>query len=265
MTDEKNILVRPLEDCAVLITGGTSGIGLASARALAEAGVRCFVLNGRNADRAEAARRSLAKSAPEADIRLSLGDAATQDGARGAVMATTDAFGHIDVLLNSAGGDILPKLLHETDMDEIESVLQGELLSTILPTRAALDPMMAQRGGSIIAIASDAAKVATPGEAVIGAALAGILMFTRTAAMEAKRSGVRLNCITPSIVRGTSHYDKLMADGFAGRLFAKAESRANLGVVEAEDLAHLVVYLASPAAAKLSGQGISLNGGITAA
>ena len=124
---------------------------------------------------------------------------------------------------------------------------------------------MAQRGGAIIAIASDAAKVATPGEAVVGAALAGILMFTRTAAMEAKRSGIRLNCITPSIVRGTPHYDKLMADGFAGRLFAKAESRADLGVVEPEDLAQLVVYLASPAAAKLSGQGISLNGGITAA
>ncbi len=265
MNDETNIMVRPLADCAVLITGGTSGIGLASARALAEAGARRFVLNGRNAERAEAARLSLAETAPEAEIHLALGDASSQAGAQGAVADCLDAFGRIDVLLNSAGGDVLPRLLHEQGMDEIEAVLRGELLSTILPTRAALEPMMAQGGGSIIAIASDAAKVATPGEAVIGAALAGILMFTRTAAIEAKRSGVRLNCITPSIVRGTPHYDKLMADKFAGRLFAKAEQRANLGVVEPEDLAQLVVYLASPAAAKLSGQGISLNGGITAA
>ena len=95
--------------------------------------------------------------------------------------------------------------------------------------------------------------------------MAAIVMFSRTLAIEAKRSGVRVNCVTPSIVRDTPLYDRLMADDFAGRLFAKAERRAHLGVATPGDLAALVVYLASPAAARLTGQAISVNGGISAA
>jgi NAD(P)-dependent dehydrogenase (short-subunit alcohol dehydrogenase family) len=124
---------------------------------------------------------------------------------------------------------------------------------------------MRQKSGSIICIASDAAKVATPGEVAIGAAMAAIVMFCRGLAIEAKRSGIRVNCLTPSVVRNTPFYDMLMADPFAGRLFAKAERLAMLGVAEPEDLGALVAFLASPAAARLTGQTISINGGISAA
>jgi NAD(P)-dependent dehydrogenase (short-subunit alcohol dehydrogenase family) len=99
----------------------------------------------------------------------------------------------------------------------------------------------------------------------MGAALSGIAMFTRALALEGKRSGIRANCVTPSIVRGTPLYDRLMAAPFTGRLFAKAEAQAHLGVVTPADIAPLIVFLASPAAAKLTGQAISVNGGISAA
>jgi 2-hydroxycyclohexanecarboxyl-CoA dehydrogenase len=125
--------------------------------------------------------------------------------------------------------------------------------------------MQAQRGGCIINIASDAAKVATPGEALIGAAMAAIVMYSRTAAMEAKRDGVRVNAVTPSLVEGTAVSERLFQDKFSSRLFGKAASRASLGVSTPEDQAALLVFLASPAAAKLTGQAISLNGGISAA
>jgi 2-hydroxycyclohexanecarboxyl-CoA dehydrogenase len=107
--------------------------------------------------------------------------------------------------------------------------------------------------------------VTTPGESVIGAAMAGIIMFSRTLATEGKRDGIRVNCITPSIISGTATYAQVMADEFSGKLFGKAVKMAQLGVVEPQDMAELIVFLASPAAAKLSGQAISLNGGISQA
>jgi len=124
---------------------------------------------------------------------------------------------------------------------------------------------MRQASGSIICVASDAAKVATPGEVAIGAAMAGIVMFCRGLAIEAKRSRIRVNCLTPSVVRGTPFYEQLMADPFSSRLFSKAERLASLGVVVPEDIAALVVFLAGPAASRLTGQTISVNGGISAA
>jgi NAD(P)-dependent dehydrogenase (short-subunit alcohol dehydrogenase family) len=126
--------------------------------------------------------------------------------------------------------------------------------------------MMAQNGGSIITVASDAGKVATPGETVIGAGMAAIIQFTRGLAIEGKRNAVRANCLTPSLVEGTPLTDRLMEEGrFSAKLFSKARPLAHLGPTYPEDLAALAVFLASPAAAKLTGQAISVNGGISAA
>jgi 2-hydroxycyclohexanecarboxyl-CoA dehydrogenase len=128
-----------------------------------------------------------------------------------------------------------------------------------------LPSMREQGGGSIITVASDAAKVATPGETVLGAAMAAIVMFTRTVAIEGKRDGIRANVLTPSLIAGTATAERVLADGFSRSLFEKAATMAHLGVAEAEDLAHLVVFLGGPAAARLTGQAISVNGGISAA
>ena len=142
--------------------------------------------------------------------------------------------------------------------------ITGVLAPVVTPARAVYPVMADQGGGCILLVASDAGKTATPGEVAIGAAMAGIAMFARAMAIEVKRQGIRVNCLTPSIVRGTSLYDKLMADPFASKLFQKAEAMAHLGVAEPEDLAHLATFLASPAAAKITGQTISVTGGISA-
>jgi len=155
--------------------------------------------------------------------------------------------------------------LHKTGLDEIQPILLQQIMAPLLTSRIVLPWMTAQGGGAIINIASDAAKVATPGETIISAAMAGIVMFTRTLAIEAKRNGIRVNVVTPSIIEGTATHDKVMSDEFAGKLFGKAIRLAHLGVVNAGDMADLIVFLASPQAAKISGQAISLNGGISAA
>ncbi len=124
--------------------------------------------------------------------------------------------------------------------------------------------LIARAGGVIVNLASDAAKVATPGEALQGALKAGVVMFSRTLALEASRYGIRVHAITPSVVKGTAAYERIMASEFSQKLFAKAESKAKLGVVEPADIAPLVVFLAGPGAAKMTGQAISVNGGISA-
>jgi NAD(P)-dependent dehydrogenase (short-subunit alcohol dehydrogenase family) len=145
------------------------------------------------------------------------------------------------------------------------AILLAQALPPMLLTRAVLPIMRAQGGGSIVIIASDAAKVPTPGESVLGGAMAAIVMFSRVAALESKRDGIRVNAVTPSLIAGTMTAENVLADGFSKKLFEKAAGQAHLGVAEAEDLAPTVVFLGGPGSAKLTGQVISVNGGISVA
>ena len=253
-----------LNGSAIVITGGTAGIGRACAEALLAAGAEAVVVNGRDPQRAQRAQSELKARFPTAQIATALGDVSHPEVAAAVMKKAIAEFGRIDVLLNASGGNDIPKLLHETPIEEIPGIIERCLFAQILCSRAAL-PFMRKAGcGTIINVASDAAKLPTPGESVIGAAMAGIVMFTRALAVEGKRDGIRANVITPSLTSGTEHYGRIMADPFAGRMFAKASRLAGLGVVTKDELAGLVVFLASPAAAKITGQAISMTGGISA-
>jgi 2-hydroxycyclohexanecarboxyl-CoA dehydrogenase len=253
-----------LSGLMAVITGGTAGIGRACAEAFLSAGAGGVLINGRDAARAERARAEIQACFPEARVVVALGDVAKVDAARAVMAEAMRHLGRIDVLVNSTGGNDLPRLLYRTPLDEIPGTLERCLFAQLLCCAAAL-PFMREAGrGVVINIASDAGKIPTPGESVIGAAMAGIIMFTRALAVEGKRDGIRANVLTPSMTSGTEHYDKVMADPFAGKLFAKAQRMAALGVVSKEELAGLAVFLASPAAAKITGQAVSMTGGISA-
>jgi 2-hydroxycyclohexanecarboxyl-CoA dehydrogenase len=253
-----------LDGIAAVVTGGTAGIGRACAEALLAAGAGAVLINGRSSARAERARSEIHARFPAARLAIATGDVTRPDVASAVMAEALRLFGRIDVLVNASGGNDIPRLLHETALDEIPRILERCLFAQILCSRAALPYMREARRGAIINIASDAAKIPTPGESVIGAAMAGIVMFTRGLAIEAKRDGIRANVVTPSLTSGTEHYARIMADPFAGRMFAKAAELAALGVVTKDELAGLVVFLASPAASKITGQAISMTGGISA-
>jgi 2-hydroxycyclohexanecarboxyl-CoA dehydrogenase len=255
----------PFDQCSVLITGGTSGVGLATAIQFAEAGVPNIAINGRNAERGEAARLAVLKRVPKARVEFIAGDCNVAAQAKSVCETAKSKFGSIDVLVNSTVGPFGPKLFHNIPYEDLEQIVLKQMMAPLLTCHAVVPWMRERGGGAIINIASDAAKVATPGEAVIGAAMAGIVMFSRTLAIEGKRDGIRVNVLTPSIIEGTATYHNVMNDEFSGKLFGKAVKMAQLGVALPEDLAGLIVYLASPQAAKLTGQAISLNGGISAA
>jgi 2-hydroxycyclohexanecarboxyl-CoA dehydrogenase len=256
--------VRALSDCTAVLTGSSSGIAFEIAAQLAEAGVPRIMLNGRkDAGAAEACGRIRAR-APGVDVRFTAADMSAAEGASRLMSDSIAAFGGIDILVNSIGGVLSPRPFHEIPTSMIEPLVLAHLVSTFYAVHAALPAMIAREGGVIINMASDAAKGATPGESVIGACKAGVLMFTRVLAMEQSRNGIRVHCLTPSIVRDTKAYERVMADPFSSKLFMKAESKAKLGVVGPEDIAPLAVFLASPGASRMTGQGISVNGGISA-
>lgn len=263
MTDKP--LVRDYPEQAVLIAGGTSGVGLASARALMDAGVRRVALLGRSEERGKTARAGLLEHCPDAQVEFLSVDAGDVALVQEAVSEAQRRMSGLDVLVSSVTTAYRPDLLHRTDPHDIPGILSGQAVPPMLLTRAALPFMREQGGGSIINIASDAAKVATPGEAALGAAMAAIVMFSRVAAIEAKRDGVRVNALTPSLIAGTTTAHNVLRDGFSKKLFEKAAEQAHLGVAEPEDLAAMVTFLAGPGAARLTGQAISVNGGISAA
>ncbi|CBL47152.1 short chain dehydrogenase [gamma proteobacterium HdN1] len=256
---------QSLAGLTALVYGGSGGIGFACVRAFASAGAAAIMLVGRNADRGASAVAALSGEFPQVRFAFVAANASQPEGASAGVSGCLREFGAIDILLCTAGGEPMPGIFHTLPIEDLAAQVNGSLMPPILCARAVLPHMMERGSGVILTMASDAGKVATPGEVAIGSAMAGVMMFTRALANEVKRAGIRVNCLSPSIVRSTQLYDNLMADPFASKLFGKAEKMALLGVVEPEDLAILAAYLASPAAAKLSGQVISLNGGISMA
>jgi NAD(P)-dependent dehydrogenase (short-subunit alcohol dehydrogenase family) len=258
-------LVRDYPDATALIAGGTSGIGLASAIALAEAGVRRLALLARDTERGEAARAKVASAYPDAQVLFVPVDATDGSQLGAAVDTTVQRFGSLDICVCSTASSYRPELMFRMPAEDVTGTLVAMAQPPLLLTHAAMAVMRQQGGGSIINVASDAGKTATPGESALGAAMAAIIMYSRVAAIEGKRDGVRVNALTPSLVLGTATAEHVLRDGFSKKLFEKAAAQAHLGATYPEDLAALVVFLAGPGAAKLTGQAISVNGGISAA
>jgi NAD(P)-dependent dehydrogenase (short-subunit alcohol dehydrogenase family) len=259
------VVGRPLEESGVLITGGTSGAGLAAALQFAASGVKRIALVGRDEARGARARETLMKQSPQAQVRFIPADANQVAQATRAAGEARDFLGRIDVLVNSTLAEFTPQLFHATAIEDIQPIIFERLMAPLLMCRAVLPWMREQRSGVIINVASDAAKVATPGESVIATAMAGLVIFSRTLAMEAKRDGIRVNALTPSLISGTQAAERHLQGGFSARIFDKVASRAHLGLAQPEDIGALIVFLASPQAVRITGQAISVNGGISAA
>ena len=123
-------------------------------------------------------------------------------------------------------------------------------------------PWLKQRGGTLIAFASDAGRFAAPRQALLGASRAAIIGFVRNLAVEVARDGVRVHCISPSFVVGSDSARRLSAQN-SSRI-ERATARAGLGLPTPEDIAPTVLFLCGEGARKITGQVISINGGLNA-
>lgn len=255
---------KPLSECGVVLLGGTAGVGLESAAQFAEQGSRIVVV-GRNADRGSTACDAVRLRVPDAEVSFVEADCVDPVEAVRAQRLCRERLSSIDVLVCSTGPSEPPRLLHDIPVEAFRARLEEIMLPPLHMMRAVLPGMREQRGGAVVTVASDAAKVATPGETLIGAAMAAIVMFCKAAALEVKREGVRINLLTPSLIAGTPGASLIADEPFSARMFEKAAGLAHLGVAEASDLAAMTVFLASPAARRITGQAVSINGGISVA
>ena len=261
---ESGLIADCQDQRVALIAGGTSGVGLACAHLLLSTGLRRLTIVGRDSERARRVAETLSEEYPSALVRAESADVGTVQGAQRAAASTVAEFGRIDLTIcSTVPSDAAPELLARTPIEDVERILTHISLPPILLARAVLPTMQDQGAGSIVLVASDAAKIGTPGETVIGAAMAAITMFTRAAALELKRNGIRVNCVTPSLIAGTPTSERVLSGGFSAKIFEKATALAALGVPTAYEVAQLVCHLGGPESARVTGQVVSINGGIS--
>lgn len=235
-----------------LVTGGGSGIGLACARLLAEARAEVIVV-----DRNGSAARSAVEAIRDAGGRAVAESADTtrrEDCGR-----LAERYPNVDVLVTCAASWTLGPFA-EIDPDEWDSDVATTLLGTMRITWAFL-PGMRVRGGSIVTIGSDAGRIGEPGQVAYSAAKGGVVAFTKALAREVGRYGIRVNCVSPALTRTPAAQSFI--DTMDPRVVRRLYPLGRIG--EPEDIANLVLFLASPRSGWITGQVISVNGGYTTA
>ena len=239
-----------------LVTGASRGIGRAIALALAASGA-AVVVNYRGSEAAadEAVAQIGAAGGKAIAVQGDISDAAAHDPL---VKAATDAFGRLDILVNNAG-ITRDNLLLRMKADELDDVLHTNLRGVMLLTKAALRPMMKNKWGRIISMSSIIGLTGNAGQANYAAAKAGLLGFTKSLALEMASRNITANAICPGFIETDMTAAALNAD-----LRAKALERVPLGRLGTPgDIANAAVFLASDAAAYITGQTLAVDGGWT--
>ncbi len=239
----------------MLIAGGSGSVGSAIARAAAAQGWTVAV-HGRSAEKLTALIGEIRGAWP---VALDIHD----DGAAERLVGETLArFGRLDAVIDCtatgpSGGRLTGPFKDTTP--KFYGAFHDLSTAWFQRLAHAAYPHLAARGGTLIAFVSDAGRFAAPNQTIVGTARAATIGFVRNLAVEAARDGVRAHCISPSYVAGSES-----ARTMGSERMAKAEARAGLGLPTAEDLAPLALFLCSDGAAKITGQVISVNGGLNA-
>ena len=242
------------DDQVALITGGASGIGLSTVQLFAELGADVLVADIHAARGEEAAAAVRAKGGRAQFVALDVTDARSIRACRDQVLT---AKGRLDVLANVAGwGHIQPFI--ENDDAFIDRVIALNLRGPIEVVRAFFPSMIARKSGRIVNVASDAGRVGSLGESVYSAAKGGVIAFTKALAREGARHNVLVNCVSPGptdtpLLR--SEPEKFL------EAFQKAIPLRRFG--KASEVADAIAFMASSRAAYVTGQVLSVNGGLT--
>lgn len=247
----------------ILVTGATGAIGFEIAAQAAEQGAVVGV-HGSRAESVAAAVERLRARAPDARFIAAPADFRREGEIEASVAGVAAETGRLDAVIHCGitgsdkGGITGP--FGRTDPEAF-----GDHAALVLGTFqrlcfAAL-PHFGKEGGTLITLASDAGRFAAPRQSIVGAAFGGLMAFVRNLAMEVGRDGVRVHCLSPSFVTDTPVYD---AYAKLGNRAEAAFARAGLGLPAPADIAPMALFLCGPGAAKITGQIISINGGLNA-
>jgi 2-hydroxycyclohexanecarboxyl-CoA dehydrogenase len=248
------------EGRTVVVTGGGGGIGGAACRRFAAEGARVAVLD-MNAEAAEKVAAGIRDAGGSAlAIRCDITDRASVDAA---VARTEAELGAIDVLVNNAGWDIF-RPFTKTEPAQWDRLIAINLTGALHMHHAVLPGMAARKSGRIVNVASDAARVGSSGEAVYAACKGGLVAFSKTIAREHARHGITVNVVCPGPTdtalfaeykEGAGNPEKLI------EAFTRAIPLGRIG--QPDDLPGAIVFFASDDARYVTGQVLSVSGGLT--
>ena len=241
-----------LDSKIAVVTGAGRGIGRAISEKLASEGATVVV-----ADINEDAASTTAEAVGGVGVRADVSDRESVDALIGRVL---ERFGRLDVLVNNAGWDKAEPFV-DSDPADWQKIIAINLLGTLNTTQAALSAMVEQQAGSIVNLGSDAARVGSSGEAVYSAAKGGIVSFTKTIAREMARNQISVNCVCP----GPTDTELFASIGGDDPKLRQSLTKAIpfRRLAEPTDLANTVAFLASDEAGYLTGQTVSVSGGLT--
>jgi NAD(P)-dependent dehydrogenase (short-subunit alcohol dehydrogenase family) len=243
-----------------IVTGATAGIGDAIARRFAAEGAR-LVLVARRSRPGEALAAELA----DAGALFVEGDIGRPETGTRAVETSIAAFGGLDILVNNAGMDFYGDFL-DAGREQMRDVFEVNVFGQVSITQAAVGRMKSDGGGSIVNIASRTAVVGVPTMSVYGASKGALLSMTRALAVELAPSRIRVNAVLPGLTDTPLVRSWLSSASDGEAVKAAAMAKIPLGrFAAADDVASAVLFLASDEAAYITGAGIPVDGGYTAA
>lgn len=240
------------------VSGGSGGIGSATLRRFVEEGA-AVVCADIDDERGEKLVAELTSRGGRAAYHRC--DVTSLDAIRESIDGTVEAFGRLDVLFNNAatstGGYVA-----DLDPEGWDHSLRVMLTAAMYGMKAAIPHMLAQGGGSIVSTSSIYGLVSNAGNAPYATAKAGLINLTRTAALEYGRKGIRANCICPGAIE-TPMLDAVVGIGLKSRE-AIGEMHALGRTLQPEEVANLVLFLASDESSGITGQAIQVDGGLLA-
>lgn len=254
--------MRGLDGKTVVVTGGGGGIGGATCRRFGAAGAKVAVLD-LNPTAAGATAEAITGAGGRA-VAIKCDITRRQD-VDAAVAKVGADLGPVDVLVNNAGWDVFKPFV-KTDADDWRRLIDINLIGALNMHHAVLPGMVARRSGRIVNIASDAARVGSSGEAVYAACKGGLVSFSKTIAREHSRHGITVNVVCPGPTDTALFAEYKQGAGDPAKLeeaFRRAIPLGRIG--QPDDLPGAILFFASDDAGYITGQVLSVSGGLTMA
>jgi len=246
-----------LSEQVALVTGGSRGIGSAIAKKLGAMGAKVGVNYNSSRDEAESVSQSIIEAGGDAIIIQ--GDVSSETAASNVVAQINEHWGQIDILINNAG-ITRDKLLMRMSLEDWENVIDVDLKSAFLCTKYVMPQLIKRRNGRIINISSVVGIGGNPGQANYAAAKAGLIGFTKAVAREVASRNVTVNAVAPGFIDNGGMVEQLSDDAKDTILNRIPMGRFGSG----DEVAELVAFLSTPNAGYITGQVLTIDGGLIA-